>query len=74
MLSLEELGVLRGDLTVTCLEPCAEVGEAVGGIRGIVVGEMAPDGVTGGEMTDVGVVGPLGDISILRLGDLPTCD
>jgi hypothetical protein len=67
-LSLEELLVLRGDFTVTCFAPAADVG-VVGGIRGIDEGDMAPEGVIGGEMKDVGVVGVV--ISNFRLGDLP---
>lgn len=74
MLSLDELGVRRGDLTVTCFAPdCPAVG-VMGGL--VLNGVPAAVGVTGGEMTDeVGVVGTLGgEVSTLRLGDFPICD
>ncbi len=75
MLSLDELGVLLGDLIVTCL-----AGAPAGGVVADA-GAKAEVGVTGGEakedeggVEDEGVVGAEGgDVSALRRGDLLAC-
>lgn len=42
------------------------------GVIGAATGIAVAEGVTGGEMAEPAA--PLGDISTLRLGDLPICD
>lgn len=82
MLSLDELGVLRGDLTVTCLPAvCEPVG-----VVGIAVADATGTGAAAGRVVVVAAVGVVGavtaagaaevlmEISTLRLGDLPTWD
>lgn len=64
ILSLELLGVLLGDLTVTCLDSRADVGGV-----GARIGALEEVGVVGIVVDPFG-----GDTSALRLGDLPICD
>jgi len=66
MLSLELLGVLRGDFTVTCFAAACAADVGVVGAR---IGMEEEVGVVG-----IAVDGPIGgDRSTLRLGDFPIC-